>query len=169
MENVKDKGNFLRWLPVIILTGGLLFFVVSGVKGFQNILRSLGLLPDSNDKKRETLEKKIDSEKTNQYKKQPSTKTDLEWLGIADAIHSAIFSYISNDKENDVVYHCCRVKNLTDVYKLIEAFGRRQKHMFGIAVGPARGLIEAVNDELNSKQIHTINDNYARKNIAFRF
>lgn len=167
MDNVKN--NSVKWLPVVILSGGLLFFLVFGISAFQKLLQQIGLLPDGNAKQRETLEKKIENEKAEQYKKQASTKTDAEWLGIADAIHSALYSYISNDQEDQVIYHCCRCKNQTDVYKLIEAFGRRKKNMFGIGVGPARGLIEAVNDELSRKQIDVINNNYERKNIAFRF
>jgi len=103
-----------------------------------------------------------------QYEKQASTKTDKEWLSIAETIFEELrHSSVSDDYE-DAGYQICRVQNQTDVYKLIDAFGYKPRAWFGIPTG-SYTLPTYAAKEFSADKIKAINNNYKSKGITFRY
>jgi hypothetical protein len=100
---------------------------------------------------------------------QSPTKSRGEWAVISDQIYDSLkYSRVSDDHGN-AVYQLARVKNDADVALLISTFGQRQEYFFGIPVGDEMNLPTFVTSNLNSSEIATVNDNYRRKNIKFRY
>lgn len=100
--------------------------------------------------------------------KQNPTKTLGEWTLIANNIYNDLDQLLSNNT-SDAVYQMCRVQNDADVALLLQAFGTRQSHWFGLIGGKLVDLPSFVAEQMSSSDINTINDNYARKGIKFRF
>lgn len=100
---------------------------------------------------------------------QSPTKTTGEWAIIAETIYNDLkYSRVADD-HGDAVYQLARVKNDADVAVLINSFGKRQEYFFGIPTGDEMLLPTFVASNLNSTELATINDNYRRKGIKFRF
>ena len=98
-----------------------------------------------------------------------STKTPGEWAIIADQIYEDLRYTILDDDKDDAAYQLQRAKNNADVANLIKYFGKRQEYMFGIPAGSEKDLQQFVRSNLSSSQIATVNDNYLRKGIKYRF
>lgn len=101
--------------------------------------------------------------------KQTPTKSKGEWQLIADNIYNDLkFSGIADNK-SDAGYQVARVQNDADIATLIQVFGLRQESFFGINTGGLQNLPQFIIGNLSKSAIATINDNYARKGIKFRF
>jgi hypothetical protein len=97
------------------------------------------------------------------------TKSIGEWQLIANTIYNELKDLAVLDNVNDAIYQLCRVQNDDDVKALISAFGKRQLSAFGFSYGATYMLPDFVKTSLSNGEITTINSNYNRKNIKFRF
>lgn len=100
---------------------------------------------------------------------QTPTKTRGEWALIADTIYNDLRYSRIDDDHGDAVYQLARAKNDADVATIIDIFGKRQEYLFGLPVGDEMALPTFVRSNLNDTEINTVNDNYKRKNIKFRW
>lgn len=98
-----------------------------------------------------------------------STKSAGEWAIIADQIYEDLRYTILDDNKDDAAYQLQRVKNNADIANLIKYFGKRQEYMFGIPAGSDKDLQQFVRSNLSNSQIATVNNNYLRKGITYRF
>jgi len=100
---------------------------------------------------------------------QTPTKSVGEWTIIANNIYESLrYSGIADDK-NNAIYQLARVKNDADIATVYKAFGKRQEYVFGIPYSGLQDLVNFVKSNLSSNELNTVNDNYRRKNIKFRF
>jgi hypothetical protein len=98
------------------------------------------------------------------------TKTIGEWQLIANTIYADLKDLAILDNVNDALYQLTRVKNDDDVKALISTFGKRSVTAFGQSYGTAYELPAFLkNSNLSNGEIESINSNYNRKNIKFRF
>jgi hypothetical protein len=97
------------------------------------------------------------------------TKSLGEWTLIGNQIYEFLRYSGASDDKNGAMMQIMRVKNEADVATLLKAFGKRQEYFFGIPYGGLQNLVSFVKSNLSDSQIATINDNYLRKNIKFRF
>jgi hypothetical protein len=145
--------------------GGGAYFLI-----LKPILIKLGILKSSLELEQEQSQKQnIDSYITNSLKTQSPTKSIGEWQIIADQIYNDLkFSGIADNK-SDAGYQVARVQNDADIATLIQVFGMRQESFFGINTGGLQNLPQFIISNLAKSEIAKINDNYARKNIKFRY
>ena len=102
-------------------------------------------------------------------KNYPPTKSDGEWAIVADQIYEDLrYSYFDDNKA-DAQYQVSRVKNEGDVVTLIKFFGKRQEYLFGIPSGSEQDLQQFIKSNLSTSAVSSINDNYSRKGIKYRF
>lgn len=144
---------------------GITYFLI-----VKPILVKLGVLKSAAEIKQERINtSNVDAYIADALKKQTPTKSVGEWTIIADKIYEDLkFSGVSDDKK-DAGYQVARVQNDADVATLYKAFGKRQEYYFGVPYGGLRDLMAFITSNLSSDAIATINDNYRRKNIKFRF
>ena len=145
--------------------GGGAYFLI-----LKPILIKLGVLKSSLELQQDISQKEnIDSYINNSLKIQTPTKSIGEWQLIADQIYNNLkFSGIADNK-SDAGYQVARVQNDADIALLIQSFGMRQESFFGINIGGLQNLPQFIIGNLDKSEIAKINDNYARKNIKFRF
>jgi hypothetical protein len=145
--------------------GGGAYFLI-----LKPILIKLGVLKSSLELQQDISQKEnIDSYINNSLKIQTPTKSIGEWQLIADQIYNNLkFSGIADNK-SDAGYQIARVQNDADIATLIKVFGMRQESFFGINIGGLQNLPQFIIGNLDKSEIAKINDNYARKNIKFRF
>ena len=145
--------------------GGGAYFLI-----LKPILIKLGILKSSLELEQEQSQKQnIDSYITNSLKTQSPTKSIGEWQIIADQIYNDLkFSGIADNK-SDAGYQVARVQNDADIATLIQVFGMRQESFFGINTGGLQNLPQFIIGNLDKSEIAKINNNYARKNIKFRY
>jgi len=151
----------------------LLYAAISGGAYFlilKPLLIKLGILKSTLELQQEQSQKEnIDSYVNSSLKTQTPTKSKGEWQIIADQIYNDLkFSGIADNK-SDAGYQIARVQNDADVALLIQVFGMRQESFFGINTGGLQNLPQFIIGNLSKSDIAKINDNYARKNIKFRF
>ena len=130
------------------------------------ILRSLGIMKTEQEVK---SEKVVDTYVKETLQRQQPTKTKGEWQIIADQIYADLRYSAASDNKKDALYQTTRVKNEADIALLIQLFGRRREYLFGIPAGAEMNLQEFIRSNLSGSQIATINDNYSRKGIKYRF
>lgn len=151
--------------PFLYAIGGIAALMI-----LKPILERIGLIKSAEEAQRESENRQQREEFVNPTRRDPkSTKTDGEWAIIADQIYEDLkYSAVSDNKE-DAMYQAARAKNITDVKKLIRAFGTRQEYAFGIPTGNPKDLQQFLRSNLTSAQVGQINANYARKGINFSF
>jgi len=155
-------------------TQKLLLYTAIGGGAYFLILRplliKLGILKSPLELQQDISQKEnIDSYINNSLKIQTPTKSIGEWQIIADQIYNNLkFSGIADNK-SDAGYQIARVQNDADIATLIKVFGMRQESFFGINIGGLQNLPQFIIGNLDKSEITKINDNYARKNIKFRF
>jgi len=144
---------------------GITYFLI-----VKPVLVKLGILKSAAEIAQERVNTgNIDTYIADSLKRQTPTKSVGEWTIIADKIYEDLkFSGASDDKK-DAGYQVARVQNDADIAVLYKAFGKRQEYYFGIPYGGLRDLMAFITSNLSSDAIATINDNYKRKNIKFRF
>ena len=145
--------------------GGGAYFLI-----LKPILIKLGILKSTLEVQQEQSQKEnIDSYISNSIRTQTPTKSIGEWQIIADQIYNDLkFSGIADNK-SDAGYQVSRVQNDADIATLIQVFGMRQESFFGINTGGLQNLPQFIIGNLDKSEIAKINNNYARKNIKFRF
>jgi hypothetical protein len=148
----------------VLLIGG--YFLV-----IKPILEKTGLKADPKVEKTEaTNQKRLNDWVDTAVKKQVPTKSEQEWKIIADQIYEDLKYTALDDNKADATYQLCRVKNDTDIALLIKLFAKRQEYAFGVLkLGSLKNLVQFVISNLSKKQLATVNDNYRRGNIKFRF
>jgi hypothetical protein len=144
---------------------GITYFLI-----VKPVLVKLGILKSAAEIAQErTNVQSIDTYISDTLKRQTPTKSVGEWTIIADKIYQDLkFSSVSDDKK-DAGYQVARVKNDADIATLYKAFGKRQEYYFGVPYGGLKDLVAFITSNLSSDAVATINDNYRRKNIKFRF
>jgi len=145
--------------------GGGAYFLI-----LKPILIKLGILKSSLEVQQEQSQKEnIDSYISNSIRTQTPTKSIGEWQIIADQIYNDLkFSGIADNK-SDAGYQVSRVQNDADIATLIQVFGMRQESFFGVNIGGLQNLPQFIIGNLDKSEIAKINNNYARKNIKFRY
>lgn len=145
--------------------GGGAYFLI-----LKPLLIKLGVLKSALELEQDYTQKvNIDAYINNSIKTQTPTKSKGEWQIIADQIYNDLkFSGIADNK-SDAGYQVARVQNDADIATLIQVFGMRQESFFGVNIGGLQNLPQFIIGNLDKSTIAKINDNYARKNIKFRF
>lgn len=145
--------------------GGGAYFLI-----LRPLLIKIGVLKSTLELKQEkSQQENIENYITNSLKNNTPTKSKGEWQIIADQIYNDLkFSGIADNK-SDAGYQVARVQNDADIATLIQVFGMRQESFFGINTGGLQNLPQFIIGNLQKSEIAKINDNYARKNIKFRF
>jgi hypothetical protein len=145
--------------------GGGAYFLI-----LKPLLVKLGVLKSTLELQQEkSQQENIDNYINSSLKNNTPTKSKGEWQIIADQIYNDLkFSGVSDNK-SDAGYQVARVQNDADVALLIQVFGMRQESFFGINTGGLQNLPQFIIGNLSKNDIAKINDNYARKNIKFRF
>ena len=145
--------------------GGGAYFLI-----LKPLLIKLGILKSALELEQDYSQKvNIDAYINNSIKTQTPTKSKGEWQIIADQIYNDLkFSGIADNK-SDAGYQVARVQNDADIATLIQVFGMRQESFFGVNIGGLQNLPQFIIGNLDKSEISKINDNYARKNIKFRF
>ena len=122
------------------------------------------------DKSVEKTNTDINNYVNDTLKNQTPTKSDAEWGDIANTIYNDIDQWeFGSGFEKDAVYQLARAKNDADVASLIKEFGIRQIHRFGIPIKDPMHLQAAILTWLPQSYIDTVNSNYSRKGIKFKF
>jgi hypothetical protein len=157
----KSTQNILIYGALI---GGGYYFVL------RPLLVNLGILQSPEQVLQQVEQtQNVQSYIENAIATQQPTKSIGEWQVIANQIYQDLkFASVSDDK-NDSVYQLCRVKNDADVALLYKNFGNRQEYYFGIPVEGFKDLQQFVRSNLSDSQINTINSNYSRKGIKYKF
>jgi hypothetical protein len=158
-----DK-NTQKLLLYTAIGGGAYFLIL------KPLLIKLGILKSSLEIQQEqSQQQNINNYVNSALNMQSPTKTKGEWQIIADQIYNDLkFSGIADNKD-DAGYQVARVQNDSDIATLIQVFGMRQESFFGINTGGLKNLPQFIISNLSTNAIQKINDNYAKKNIKFRF
>jgi len=145
--------------------GGGAYFLI-----LKPLLIKLGVLKSTLELEQDYTQKvNIDAYINNSIKTQTPTKSKGEWQIIADQIYNDLkFSGIADNK-SDAGYQVARVQNDADIATLIQVFGMKQESFFGVNIGGLQNLPQFIIGNLSKSEISKINDNYARKNIKFRY
>ena len=145
--------------------GGGAYFLI-----LKPILIKLGILKSSLELQQEkSQQENIDGYIKSSLSNQTTTKSKGEWQIIADQIYNDLkFSGIADNK-SDAGYQIARVQNDADIATLIQVFGMRQESFFGVNIGGLQNLPQFIVGNLDKSEIAKINNNYARKNIKFRY
>jgi len=145
--------------------GGGAYFLI-----LKPLLIKLGVLKSALELEQDYTQKvNIDAYINNSIKTQTPTKSKGEWQIIADQIYNDLKFSGFADNKSDAGYQIARVQNDADIATLIQVFGMRQESFFGINIGGLQNLPQFIIGNLDKSEIAKINDNYARKNIKFRF
>ena len=157
----KDTQKIITYAAV---AGGAYFLVL------RPLLVKLGIVKSGAEIMQEQSQQQNISDYVNlSLAKQTPTKSKGEWQLIADNIYNDLkFSGIADNK-SDAGYQVARVQNDADIATLIQVFGLRQESFFGINTGGLQNLPQFIIGNLSKSAIATINNNYARKSIKFRF
>lgn len=102
------------------------------------------------------------------YKSIKPNYTDFQYSDWADILETALKEGLSEDE--DAVYAVFqRMRNISDLNKLIQAFGRRRTY-FSVTTGIKwTSLPEMIHEFFNSKEINHVNDILKSKGISYRF
>ena len=158
-----DKSTQSILLNVALIGGGYYFVL-------RPLLIKLGIL-QSPEQIQQTAEQtqNVQTYIDKAIASQNPSKSLGEWQVIANQIYQDLkFASVSDDK-NDAVYQLCRVQNDADVALLYKNFGNRQEYYFGIPVEGLKDLQQFVSSNLSDQQINTINSNYSKKGIKYKF
>lgn len=152
----------------LIIGAGILLLSYFGV--IKPILTKLGIFKSAEEKAKEEKDKKLlEAQIKSDSKGQTPTKSENEWNVIANQIYEDLHYSALSDNKADAGYQVTRVKNDIDFWLLYKSFGVRQEYALSIPVGAEKDLPQFIRDNLSSSAISTINDNYRRKNIKFRY
>lgn len=131
------------------------------------ILVKLGILDSKEDAKvKADRLKAIDDSAAAAEAQQPTTFTPGQLSSMADSLYESMrYSWLDDDY--DITEKVLKqVKNLSDVYKLMQYFGIREECLFGV-ICTDLSLPEMVKRNLSSSRIKSINEDYAAKGIQY--
>lgn len=159
MSDSSQNSDLSKYIiPVGLLIG---LFVVG-----DKLLQALGLSKTAEQIQRE---KELAAELgINIDNGEPSTKSDAEWLLIADTIFNDLRFSSLDDNKTDALYQLKKVQNNTDLYKLILYFGNRVEENFGWPL-PGQNLPGFVAGNFSAARIADLNNDYAQKGISFQW
>lgn len=161
------EGRIIIWTFIAIVLGVILLFFSRIV---QTITSAFGLDEVAKQEKEEKKQAKAEVENIEYLKATtPQTKSDVEWQQIANTIYEDLKYSALDDNKDDAGYQVARVKNDTDIFILINKFGRKQEYAFGIPIGSEKTLPEFIVSNFDRDKIDAINSNYARKGMKYRF
>lgn len=152
-------------IAIYAIGAGITYFLV-----VKPILVKLGIVKSAAELEQERINTgNIDTYINDAIRLQTPSKSVGEWTIIANRIYEALrYSGLSDDKD-DAIYQLARAKNDADIATLYKSFGKRQEYLFGVPYASLQDLVNFVKSNLDSDQINTLNDNYRRKGIKFRF
>lgn len=152
-------------IAIYAIGAGITYFLV-----VKPILVKLGIVKSAAELEQERINTgNIDTYINDAIRLQTPSKSVGEWTIIANRIYEALrYSGLSDDKD-DAIYQLARAKNDADIATLYKSFGKRQEYLFGVPYAGLQDLVNFVKSNLDSDQINTVNDNYRRKGIKFRF
>lgn len=152
-------------IAIYAIGAGITYFLV-----VKPILVKLGIVKSAAELEQKRINTgNIDTYINDAIRLQTPTKSVGEWTIIANRIYEALrYSGLSDDKD-DAIYQLARAKNDADIATLYKSFGKRQEYLFGVPYAGLQDLVNFVKSNLDSDQINTLNDNYRRKGIKFRF
>lgn len=151
-----------------VLTGAILVGAYFAI--IRPILTRVGVFKSREEKETETRKQsQLETVIKETAKSEKPTKTVAEWQIIADQIYNDLRYSAVSDNKADAGYQVARVKNNADFWQLYKLFGKRREYLFGLPSGGLMDLAQFIRGNLSAKAIATINDNYKRKNIKFRF
>ena len=152
-------------IAIYAIGAGITYFLI-----VKPILVKLGIVKSAAELEQERINTgNIDTYISDAIRLQTPTKSVGEWTIIANRIYEALrYSGLSDDKD-DAIYQLARAKNDADIATLYKSFGKRQEYLFGVPYAGLQDLVSFVKSNLDSDQINTVNDNYRRKGIKFRF
>jgi hypothetical protein len=159
-QNNKDIQNLLIWAAVL---GGGYYFVV------KPLLTKFGLMEQPLvSKTKEEAKTNIEKYVKDTTNKLQATKSLGEWTLVANQIYTDFDQPVWNNN-SDGVRLLKMPMNDADVALLIQGFGTRSSHWFGIFSGAGRTLPEFLSEQATSSNINEINNAYAKKGITYRF
>lgn len=141
---------------------GIVVFIV-GKQIFKKVF------PSDSDKKAAVTEKNLDTVIKNG---QPASFPDAQYDTWANTLESSMNRSIGDDY-GKVVNIMTKMKNDTDVAKIIKAYGKRQLYVFGLPDGSPIDLFTTINKELGNElymtsfRVSQINSDWKKKNITF--
>lgn len=100
---------------------------------------------------------------------QIASYTDSQYSSYADSLYNSMRYSMIDDDYPEAERILKLMNNQLDVLLLIEAYGTRTEHHFGIPVDGPKTLPEQVRDDLSDSRIQRINADYQAKGIDFRF
>ena len=152
----------------LAIAGGVLILAYFGI--IRPVLTKIGIFKSAQEKLYESRKATaLENEVKATAKTERPTKSEFEWNTIADQIYQDLKFSALDDNKDDATYQAARVKNNADFYMLWKGFGTRQEYAFGIPVGGKKNLQQFIRDNLSDSKIETLNSNYARKGIKFRY
>lgn len=133
------------------------------------ILQKLGILKGKDDKAViAARDKALKDELQKQLQKQASSYTDAQLSGFADTVFESMrYSWLDDDYDVTEEY-LKKMRNTTDVLKLIDIFGKRDECLFGVLC-TTLSLPEMVKRNLKTSMISDINKYYESKGIDFNW
>jgi len=152
-------------IAIYAIGAGITYFLI-----VKPILVKLGIVKSAAELEQERINTgNIDTYISDAIRLQSPTKSVGEWTIIANRIYEALrYSGLSDDKD-DAIYQLARAKNDADIATLYKSFGKRQEYLFGVPYAGLQDLVSFIKSNLDGDQINTVNDNYRRKGIKFRF
>jgi len=152
-------------IAIYAIGAGITYFLI-----VKPILVKLGIVKSAAELEQERINTgNIDTYISDAIRLQTPTKSVGEWTIIANRIYEALrYSGLSDDKD-DAIYQLARAKNDADIATLYKSFGKRQEYLFGVPYAGLQDLVSFIKSNLDGDQINTVNDNYRRKGIKFRF
>ena len=152
-------------IAIYAIGAGITYFLI-----VKPILVKLGIVKSAAELEQERINTgNIDTYISDAIRLQTPTKSVGEWTIIANRIYEALrYSGLSDDKD-DAIYQLARAKNDADIATLYKSFGKRQEYLFGVPYAGLQDLVSFIKSNLDGNQINTVNDNYRRKGIKFRF
>jgi len=152
----------------LIIGAGVLLIAYFGI--IKPVLTKVGIFKSADEKAQDLRDSRlIELQVQASAKNEKPTKSEADWNVIAQQIYEDLRYSAISDNKADAGYQAARVKNDADFWLLFKSFGKRQEYAFGIPVGAEKNLSQFIRDNLKDSAIATINDNYRRKNIKFRY
>jgi hypothetical protein len=131
------------------------------------VAQSFGFLSGKSEK---NADKDVDGWVKDTLKKQSPTQSKGYWASIANRIHEALRYSAASDNKSEAERLLKLPKNDADVALLIDTYGKRQTRFFGLPEGGLRTLPELLSsNELKGSRIRSINTDYEKKGIKYRW
>lgn len=120
---------------------------------------------------KKTIEEKAEKELEDEIDRSPQTPSfsDVQYNAFADVIYNSLDNSAVSDNKDHAVDVLLKMEQTVDVLKLIKAYGKRQRHIFGIPDGGKTSLPQTIVDEISNADIQLVNQEYNEKAINFQW